>query len=222
MKLPNASYAVRNPMIRRLLQSALCVFLSPLLTAQQVGQAEEPARGVTPAETIFAYRSSMNLPAEPGFEPAHADSSGSLYGLSIIPFEVPLKLTPVDPAAWANATIGSTLTFRVVNDVIVRRGVFNRSSYADAYAGALIEVKVIRMREGKIRTRQGKAEPRVKEVMVGKSIKLELESSPRGGARFSGIAKNLVVWSVKGPYMAVALPIEYALLLIACSTGCDL
>jgi hypothetical protein len=169
----------------------------------------------------------MNLPAELGFEPAHADSfaslsSGSLYGLSIVPFEVPLKLIPVDPAAWANATIGSTLTFRVVNDVIVRRGVFNRSSYADAYAGTLIEAKVIRIREGKIRTRQGRAEPRVKEVMVGKSIKLELESSPGGGARFSGIAKNLVVWSVKGPYMVVVLPPEYALLLIACSTGCDL
>jgi len=27
---------------------------------------------------------------------------------------------------------------------------------------------------------------------------------------------------VKGPYMVVVLPIEYALLLIACSTGCDL
>lgn len=206
----------------RLFPSALCCALCPLLAAQQVGQAEDPARGVTPAETSFAYRSSMNLPAELGFEPAHADSSGSLYGLSIVPFEVPLKLTPVDPAAWTNATIGSTLTLRVVNDVIVRRGVFNRSSYADVYAGDLIEAKVIRMREGKTRTRQGRAEPRVKEVIVGKSINLELESSPGGGARFSGIAKNLVVWAVKGPYMVVVLPIEYALLLIACSTGCDL
>lgn len=214
-------------MNRLILQAILYITLCPLLVAQQVGQAEGPARGATPAETLFAYRSSMNLPAELGFEPAHADSfaslsSGSLYGLSIVPFEVPLKLIPVDPAAWANATIGSTLTFRVVNDVIVRRGVFNRSSYADAYAGTLIEAKVIRIREGKIRTRQGRAEPRVKEVMVGKSIKLELESSPGGGARFSGIAKNLVVWSVKGPYMVVVLPPEYALLLIACSTGCDL
>jgi hypothetical protein len=137
---------------------------------------------------------------------------------------VPLKLTPVDPAAWANATIGSTLTFRVLNDVIVRGGVFNRSSsYADAYAGTLIEAKVTRVRQGKTRTRHGRAEPRVKEVMVGKSIKLELESAPRGGAQFSGTAKNLVVWSVKGPYMAVVFPPEYVLLAIFCSTtGCDL
>jgi hypothetical protein len=59
--------------------------------------------------------------------------------------------------------------------------------------------------------------------MVGESIKLELESAPRGGARFSGITKNLVVWSVKGPYMAVVFPPEYVLLAIFCSTkGCDL
>jgi hypothetical protein len=199
---------------------ALCLVLAPLLAAQQVGQAEDPARGVTPAETLFAYRSSMNLLAELGFEPAHADSSGSLYGLSIIPFEVALKLAPVDQAAWVNATIGSTLTFRVVNDVIVR-GVFNRSSYADAYAGDLIEAKVIRVRKGKVRTRYGRAEPRVKEVMVGKSIKLELESSPGGRARFNVIAKNLVGWSVKGVTIVVLIP-EYVLLGIACSTGCDL
>jgi hypothetical protein len=201
---------------------ALCLVLCPLLAAQQVGQAEDPAGGVTPAETLFAYRSSMNILAELGFEPAHADSSGSLGGLSIIPFAVPLKLTPVDRAAWANATIGSTLTFRVVDDVIVRGGVGNRSSsYADAYAGSLIEAKVVRVRQGKIRTRHGRAEPRVKEVMVGKSIKLELESSPRGRARFSGMAKNLVVWFVKGVEIVVLIP-EYVLLGIACSTGCDL
>jgi hypothetical protein len=91
---------------------------------------------------------------------------------------VPLKLTPVDPVAWTNATVGSTLTFLVVNDVIVRKGVFNRSSYADAYAGTLIKAKVVGVREGKSRTRHGRAEPRVKEVVLGKSIKLEFESSP--------------------------------------------
>jgi hypothetical protein len=114
------------------------------------------------------------------------------------------------------------LTFRVVNDVIVRGGVFNRSSsYADAYAGNLIEAKVIRVRQGKIRTRHGRAKRRVKEVMVGKSIKLELENSP-GGHRFNGIAKSMVVWSVKGPFEVVFLPFEWVAILIACSTGCDL
>ena len=53
---------------------------------------------------------------------------------------------------------------------------------------------------------------------MGKYIKLELESSP-GGHRFSEIAKNLAVWSVKGPYMVVVLPMEYVVLLIACRQG---
>jgi hypothetical protein len=203
-------------MTRKPIAYALCLILCPLLAAQQVGQAEAKARGVTPAETLFAYRSSMNLLAEFGFGPA--GPSGSLYPLSIVPFAVPIKLTPVDPAAWANATLGSTLTFRVVKDVIERRGV---SSYADAYAGTLIEAKVIRVREGKIRSRHGRAKPRVKEVMVGKFIKLELENSP-GGHRFKGIAKSVVVRSVKGPFEVVFIPFQFVALGIACSIGCDL
>lgn len=206
-------------MTSKLIASALCLVLCPLLAAQQVGQAEDPARGVTSAETLFAYRSSIDLLAELGFDRAQDGSSGSQYGLSIIPFAVPLKLTPVDPAAWANATIGSNLTFRVVNDVV--RNASKRSSSADAYAGELIEAKVIRVREGKIRIRHGRTEPRVKEVMVGKYIRLELENSP-GGHRFSGIAKNVGVWSVKGPFMVVFLPFEWVAIGIACSIGCDL
>lgn len=214
-------------MIRSMLQTILCLVLCPLLVAQQAVPHEAPASVVTPAETFFAYRSSLNLGAELGFDPARVDSSysptyGSLYGFAIIPFEVPLKLTPVDPVAWTNATVGSTLTFLVVNDVIVRKGVFNRSSYADAYAGTLIKAKVVGVREGKSRTRHGRAEPRVKEVILGKSIKLELESSPGGRARFNLIAKNLAIWFVKVPYYTVVMVPEYALLMIACSRGCDL
>jgi hypothetical protein len=46
-------------------------------------------------------------------------------------------------------------------------------------------------------------------------------SSP-GGHRFSGIAKNVGVWSVKGPFMVVFLPFEWVAIRIACSIGCDL
>ncbi len=208
----------------RLFPFALCLTLSPLLAAQQVGQAEDPARGVTRWDPLFAYRSSINLLAELGFDKAQPGPSGSQYGLSIIPFGAPLKLTPADPDALAHATLGSTLTFQVVNNVIVRGGLFNKSStYADAYAGDLIEAKVIQVREGKIRTRHGRAQPRVKEIMVGNYIKLELESSPRDHPRFRGMAKNLAVWSVKGPFVVVVYPVEDILLTIACSTGgCDL
>jgi hypothetical protein len=194
--------------------------LCPLLVAQQVGQAEDPPHEVTPPETLFAYRSSLNLGAELGFEPAQADSCcslngqpDSLDGLWIVPFKVPIKLTPVDPAAWAKATVGSTLTFRVLDDVIVR-------GEADAYAGTLIQAKVTRVRQHKTRTRRG-ADPRAKEVKVGKSLKLELESSA-GGHRFSGIAKNVGVWSVKVPFEVVFIPFQFVALGIACSIGCDL
>jgi len=126
--------------------------------------------------------------------------------------------------AWANATVGSTVTLRVVRNVIVRGGWFNRkSTYADAYAGALIVAKVTRVREGRLRTRRGTAEPRVKEILIDRTVKLELESSPRHGARFTLAAKNLVVWSVKGPFLAVVMPLEYTVLMIGCSiTPCDL
>jgi hypothetical protein len=205
-------------MIRRTLQSALCLCLSPLLAAQQVGLAEDPARGVTPTETFFAYRTSINLPAALGFEPAHAGSDDSPPGLSIVPFDSVIELTPVDPAVWANATIGSTITFRAVYDVIERR---RESSYADVYAGNLIEAKVVRMREGKIRTRNGRAEPRVKEVMVEKYIRLELESSPRGRT-LGGITKNLAVWPMKVICMVGETALLWVALLIFCRTGCDL
>lgn len=202
----------------RLFPSALCFALCPLLVAQQVGQFQDyPAPAVTPAETLFAYRSSINFCAQTELFCTHSDSTG----LSTVPYDVPVNLTPVDPAAWANATIGSTLTFRVVSNVM--RKMSNGSSYADvrARAGTLIEAKVIRVRQSKARTRNGRAEPRVKEVMVGKSIKLELDSFPVDH-RFSGIAKNVVIWSVKGPFVVVFYPIEFVLLMIACSMGCDL
>jgi hypothetical protein len=201
-----------------LILTTMC--LAPLLAAQQINQAEEPASAMAPAETLSAYRSSLNLGAALGFEPVDPDPSdrpnyGSLGGFAIIPFEVPLELTAVDPAAWANATVGSTLTFRVVNAVIVR-------GMADAYAETLIKAKVVRIRQGKSLTRHGQAEPRVKEIVFGKSIKMELESSPGVRARFNVIAKNVAIWSVKVPYYAVVMVPEDLLLAIACSRGCDL
>ncbi|MGA2635792.1 MAG: hypothetical protein ABSF16_16270 [Terracidiphilus sp.] len=200
-------------MIRKIVQFVICIGLAPLLAAQEVCQAENQVSRATPAETLFAYRSSMN----------RRDSSDSISLLSAVPFGRAVELTPVDPAAWANATVGSTLTFRVINEVDVRGRVFNRSSYyAYAYAGTLIQAKVIRVREGKLRTQHGIAEPRVKEVMMGKSTKLELESSPGGRARFSGIAKNLVVKPLEGVRTVGEDALLFPLLMIACSTGCDL
>ena len=206
-------------MLRKLLQSALCLALAPLLVAQQIGQFPEPTCGSRPAASVFAYRTSLRSDESVN----RVDDSGSLYGLSVVPFELPVELTPVDAAAWANATVGSTVTFRVVRDVIQRGGVFNRkSSYADAYAGTLIEGKVIRLREGTLRLRNGKTEPRVKEILVGKRIKLELESSPRRHARIDSLPRNLVVGPVDSVIAVGEGVLFVILLLIFCHSGCDL
>ncbi len=202
-------------MMRKTASSALCLLLTPLLAAQQIAAAEEPACEGMPSETVFAYRSSINradltdefftLPGIPT----------PLYGLSVAPFDWWVELAPVDPAAWANATIGSTLTLRVVHNVFVKGG-------AEIYAGTLMEAKVIRIRNGRSRTRQGKTEPRVKEVLVANRIKLELEDSPRRHARLNSLPKNLVVWPTKVASMIVLLPAEWVLFVILCSSGCDL
>lgn len=205
-------------MVRRTLQSVLCIVLSPLLAAQRNCPAEYSASAVAPDETLFAYRSSMRSDESVN----RADSSGSLYGLSVVPFNVAIELTPVDPAAWANATVNSTVTFRAVHDVIQTRGVFHKSSYADVYAGTLIEGKVTRIRVGKLRVRGGTTEPRVKEVLVGKRIKLELESSPAAHSRFGGIAKSLAVWPAH-TVTAVGEGLLFVTLFpILCHSGCDL
>jgi len=206
-------------MIRHTLQAALCIALSPLLVAQQSGQAEESASRATPAGSVFAYRISM-LPDESA---NRADDSGSLYGLSNVPFERAVELTPVDQSAWRNATMGATLRFRVVRNVVVTGGVFNRRSYyADAYAGTLIEGKVIGLRKGRLGTRNGRTEPRVKDILVGKRIKLEMEGCPSGRARFNGLAKGAVVWPVKGMITVGEGVLFMILFPILCHSGCDL
>ncbi|MGO8933587.1 MAG: hypothetical protein ACLPLZ_04400 [Terracidiphilus sp.] len=206
-------------MISKLFSSVLCMVLSPLLVAQQVCHADEPAPGTSPEESLFAYRSSMDVEdfTDGIFE--SRDSSDLQNSLPSVPFELPVELIPVDAEAWANATVGSTLTFRVVLHVIEEH---HHSKYADAYAGTFVEAKVIRMRESKSRAHRGVKEPRVQEILVGKSTKFDLEGSPRRHARLNSIPKSLIVWPPKVAFMAVFLPFEFVALGIACSMGCDL
>ena len=199
------------------LQNVLCVVMLAILPAQQISRAEEPVSLGTPAQTLFAYRGSLG-----------ARLHAALFGDPVIPCDVPVELTPVDPSALAHATVNSTVTFRVVHDVIV-------GQYAYAYAGTLIEAKVIRIREGDLRLRQGRMESRVMEIAVAGliesgppprpgSLKLRLESLPR--SRSNRVSKQLITLPLTLPlkaiHIAVLIP-EYALLGIACSTGgCDL
>lgn len=89
------------------LQNALCVVMVAIFPAHQILQAEGPTSAGTPPETLFAYKSSF-----------WAYLHDALFGYTVIPSDVPVEVTPVDPSAWANATINSTVTFRVLHDVV--------------------------------------------------------------------------------------------------------
>ena len=198
----------------KFLQNVLCVVMLAILPVQQISQAEEPVSAGAPAQTLFAYRSSLG-----------ARLHDSLFGYSVLPSDVPVELTPLDPSALARAAMNSTVTFRVVHNVIV-------GQYAYAYGGNLIEAKVTRIREGKLQIRRGRMEPRVMEVTAVWSIqssppeylKLRLESSPR--SRSSRTVKQLVALPLTLPLKAIHIVVlvpEDILLAIVCSTqGCDL
>jgi len=196
------------------LEKVLCVVMLSIVVAPNISRAEEPASGGTAGESFFAYRSSCR-----------ARLLDSLFwGSGAVPFDVPVELTPVDPSAWAHATINSPVTFRVVHDVIVRHDTYAR-------AGELVEAKVTQVREGELRYRRGRMEPRVMEVtLTGEidsslptSLKLRLESSPR--SRCSRTAKQLATLPLKVVHVAgavVVFPVEWVLLVIFCHSGCDL
>jgi hypothetical protein len=95
------------------LHNVLCFVLLVILPAQQISRAQEPDSGGSAAQTLFAYRSSF-----------WARMHDSLLGDSILPFDVPVELTPVDPSALAHVTVNSTVTFRVVRNVIVHQGAY--------------------------------------------------------------------------------------------------
>ncbi len=192
------------------LEKVLCVLMLSILAAQDVSRAEEPASGGTPAQTLFAYRSSFG-----------ARLHDSLLGYSVLPSDVPVELTPVDPSALAHASMNSTVTFRVVHNVVV-------GQYAYAYGGNLVEAKVTRIREGKLRIRRGRMEPRVMEVIVVGLIessppdylKLRLESTSR--SRLSRKAKQFATLPLTVIRFVVVYPAEGILLGIGCAFGCDL
>jgi len=193
------------------LQSLLCVVMLATLGAEQTTQAEEPVSAGAPAQTLFAYRSSFG-----------ARLHDSLLGYSVLPSDAPVELTPLDPSALEHAAMNSTVAFRVVHNVVV-------GQYAYAYGGNLVEAKVTRIREGKLRIRRGRMEPRVMEVnAVGliessppEYLKLRLESSPR--SRSGRTAMKLVTFPLKVIGIVVITVPEDLLLAIACATaGCDL
>jgi hypothetical protein len=198
------------------LEKVLCVVVLAMIPAQQIGHAEEPASGGSAAQTLFAYRTSF-----------WARVHDSLLGESELPVDVPVELAPLDPTELEQATINSYVTFRIVRTVVV-------GQTSRGYGGTLVVAKVTRIRDGKLRMRRGKLEPRVMEVSLPgllegspapppDSLKLRLESSLRN--RHIRKAKQLAALPLTVPlktlHIAAMVP-EYILLGIACMRGCDL
>jgi len=192
------------------LEKVLCFVMLAILPTQQISRADEPVGKGTPAQTLFAYRSSFS-----------ARLHDALLGYSVLPSDVPVELTPVDPIALAQATVNSTVIFRVAHKLVV-------GQYAYACGENLVEAKVTRIREGKLRIRRGRMEPRVMDVIaVGliessppDYLKLRLESTPRSS--FSRKAKQFATLPLTGIRFVVVYPAEGILLGIGCAFGYDL
>jgi hypothetical protein len=191
------------------LQNLLCALMAAVFAAQQTGMAEEPVSAGTQAQTVFAYQSS-----------AGARAHEALFGPSLLPVDLPVELVPVDPSALEHATLNSTVTFRIVRDVAGGYG----------SGGTLIEAKVIRIREGKLRVRRGILEPRVVEVTVPGLmesspppgfLKLRLESSQRSSS--SRGAMKLVTFPMTAIRIFVVIPAEWVYLVVLCGiTRCEI
>jgi hypothetical protein len=179
------------------LEKALCIVLLGLGLTQGSSSAQQIISKEAGTETVFAYRSFSNR-----------GLGGYLFpnGQWSIPNYVPVELLPLDPSAWASATIGSTVTFLVV------RG----ASAADVVNGGLIDAKVTRIRAGKLRLRRGRLEPRVLEVAVDGGVKLALESTAR--SRIDSTLKHAATFPLRGVGVALEVP-EYLFLGIVCSVS---
>ena len=181
----------------RTLERALCIVLFGLGVTQGTSRAEEMVSKDAGTETVFAYRSFSDRGLVGYLFPS---------GPWSLPNYVPVELLPLDPSAWTSATIGSTVTFRVV------RGAFA----ADVFNGGLIDAKVARIRARKPRMRRGRLEPRVLEVAVDGGVKLTLESTAR--SRFDRMFKHVATFPLRGVGVTLEVP-EYLFLGIVCSVG---
>jgi hypothetical protein len=88
-------------MIRKMLQSALCLFLSPLLVAQQTAQpAQQTTEG--PASSTAA------------------NASGTPSEFITLPKNAGIDVVSLDPVSSASTKAGSQIRLRVSHDVVVR------------------------------------------------------------------------------------------------------
>lgn len=88
-------------MIRKLFQPTLCIFLSPLLIAQQIAQpAKQTEEG--PASSTAA------------------NVSGTSSGFIMLPKNTGIEVVSLDPVSSASTKAGSQIRLRVSHDVVVQ------------------------------------------------------------------------------------------------------
>ncbi len=129
-------------MIRKIVQSVICICLSPLLVAQQVAQqAEKQAPGS----------------AAPG--PATA-SSGASSGFITVTKATGIEVVAIDPVSSATAAVGSKIRFRVNKNVVVQNVPVFR-------AGTLLTGTIQKVTKGsKKRHRNGKVTVRMDSLIL--------------------------------------------------------
>jgi hypothetical protein len=143
-------------MIRKILQSALCICLAPLLVAQQMGQ--------TPVNPVKAT-------------PSHGPSTTPSPTTVTIPRDTKIELVSLDNVSSEFAVAGSPVRFAVAQDVVV-------DGVTVISAGTPLTGFVTKAKRGVARHRWAGLTIRVREIQAGPGLKLRLgASNPEQRAR---------------------------------------
>jgi hypothetical protein len=146
-------------MLRRMVQSALCLCLSPLLIAQHANPQQ--------SQTQVAHETTQPSPTPP---PRQAK------GFVTIPNRTKVELVALDKVSSGTASIGSPVRFAVANDIAVNGVVV-------LHAGVPVTGVVAKVKRGVAYRQWAELRVRVDEIQVGNGPKLRLtDSGPR--ARF--------------------------------------
>jgi hypothetical protein len=175
-------------MTRKTLQSMFCLLLSPLLVAQLVSQEAEQPVGEKASDVIWAYPAS-------GFDVYGAKSA---LGMKEYSSETPVELVPVNPLEFADATVGATIHFRLAKALVA-------GGRTVLLEGTPIEGRITKLREGKLRTHNGRQQLPVEEVYVLHSFTLRLQTKKRSHGLT--VAKRVLVWTGRGVALAALSPL---------------
>jgi hypothetical protein len=138
-------------MIRWMIQTVLCLFLSPLLAAQQVAS---PDAASTSSQQDQPVQQTAARPTLPEF--------------ITIPKNTKIELVALDSVSSATATVGSDIRLAVVNDVMV-------NGVTVIHAGTPVTGTITNVKRGSHKmNRNGRVNIRARDLQSGKQIKVHL------------------------------------------------